>query len=195
MRSCYVVYMENMQTTYAKEVVPAMQKKFGYSSVMAVPKIEKVVVNTGFGKLMSAKTGEDHRKTLEAITKDLSAVTGQLAVRAKAKHSIAGFKLREGMPVGAKVTLRRKRMYDFLDRLIHIMLPRSRDFRGLKNSAIDQNGNLAIGIQEHIFFPEISPEKAKDIFGLQVTVATTAKTKEEGIELFRLLGFPLKTEE
>jgi len=187
--------MVKMKIKYEKEVMPAMQKKFGYSSVMAIPRIERVVVNTGFGRLLGAKTGDDHRKTLAGITTDMSAFTGQQAVLTKAKHSIAGFKLREGSPVGAKVTLRRKRMYDFLDRLVHIMLPRSRDFRGLKDSAIDQNGNLMIGIQEHIFFPEISPERAKDIFGLQITVVTTAKTREEGIELFRLLGFPVKKEE
>lgn len=187
--------MVNMKVKYIKEVMPAMQKKFGYSSVMAIPRIEKVVVNTGFGRLLAAKTGEDHRKTLAGITTDMAAVTGQMAILTKAKHSIAGFKLREGTPVGAKVTLRRKRMYDFLDRLVHIMLPRSRDFRGLKSSAIDQNGNLMIGIPEHIFFPEISPEKAKDIFGLQITIVTSAKTREEGVELFRLLGFPVKKEE
>ena len=187
--------MVNMKVKYIKEVMPAMQKKFGYSSVMAIPRIEKVVVNTGFGRLLAAKTGEDHRKTLAGITTDMAAVTGQMAILTKAKHSIAGFKLREGTPVGAKVTLRRKRMYDFLDRLVHIMLPRSRDFRGLKSSAIDQSGNLMIGIPEHIFFPEISPEKAKDIFGLQITIVTSAKTREEGVELFRLLGFPVKKEE
>ena len=186
--------MVRMKIKYREEVIPAMQKKFGYSSVMAIPRIEKVVVNTGFGRLLAAKTGEDHRKTLAGITTDMSAVTGQLAIVTKAKHSIAGFKLREGSPVGAKVTLRRKRMYDFLDRLIHIMLPRSRDFRGLKSSAIDQNGNLMIGIPEHIFFPEISTEMAKDIFGLQITIVTSAKTREEGVELFRLLGFPVKKE-
>ena len=187
--------MVRMKIKYIEEVMPAMQKKFGYSSVMAIPRIEKVVVNTGFGRLLAAKTGEDHRKTLAGITTDMAAVTGQMAILTKAKHSIAGFKLREGTPVGAKVTLRRKRMYDFLDRLVHIMLPRSRDFRGLKSSAIDQNGNLMIGIPEHIFFPEISPEKAKDIFGLQITIVTSAKTREEGVELFRLLGFPVKKEE
>ena len=187
--------MVRMKIKYREEVMPAMQKKFGYSSVMAIPRIEKVVVNTGFGRLLAAKTGEDHRKTLAGITTDMAAVTGQMAILTKAKHSIAGFKLREGTPVGAKVTLRRKRMYDFLDRLVHIMLPRSRDFRGLKSSAIDQNGNLMIGIPEHIFFPEISTEKAKDIFGLQITIVTSAKTREEGVELFRLLGFPVKKEE
>ena len=186
--------MVDMKVKYIKEVMPAMQKKFGYSSVMAIPRIEKVVVNTGFGRLLSAKTGDDHRKTLARITTDMAAFTGQLATITKAKHSIAGFKLREGSPVGAKVTLRRKRMYDFLDRLVHIMLPRSRDFRGLKDSAIDQNGNLMIGIQEHIFFPEISPERAKDIIGLEVTITTTASTKEEGLKLLRALGFPFKKE-
>jgi len=186
--------MENMKAKYEKTVVPAMREKFGYSSVMAVPKIERVVLNTGFGRLMAAKTGDDGRKTLEGITGDLSSIAGQRATLARAKHSISGFKLREGTPVGAKVTLRGSRMYDFLDRLVHVVLPRSRDFRGLKMSAVDQNGNFAIGIPEHIFFPEISPEKVRDIFGLQVIVVTSAKSKEEGIELFRLLGFPIKIE-
>lgn len=192
MRSGDLAYMEKMKTKYAKTAVPAMMKKFGYSSVMAVPRLEKVVVNTGFGRLLAMRTGEDHRRTLETISNDVSAIAGQRVLLTRAKHSIAGFKVREGTPVGAKVTLRGTRMYDFLDRLIHVMLPRSRDFRGLDSSAIDQNGNLAIGIREHLFFPEVSPEKTRDIFGLQVTVTTTAKTKEEGLELFRTLGFPMK---
>lgn len=184
--------MKSMKVKYEKEVVPALQKKLGRKSVMAVPRIEKVVVNTGFGRLVSAKTGDELRKTLEAIRNDISLIAGQRAILTKAKHSIAGFKLRQGAPVGAKVTLRGKRMYDFLDRFVHVMLPRSRDFRGLEISTLDKNGNLGIGIKEHTFFPEISPEKTKDIFGLQITVTTTAKNKEEGLELFRALGFPLK---
>ncbi|HEX9722132.1 MAG TPA: 50S ribosomal protein L5 [Candidatus Paceibacterota bacterium] len=187
--------MTDMKTKYEKEVIPAMRKKFGYSSIMAVPKMEKAVINTGFGRLITSRAGDDYRKTLDGITQDVSAIAGQHATLTKAKQSIAGFKLREGSPVGAKVTLRGKRMYQFLDRLVNVVLPRSRDFRGIDLSTVDAKGNLALGIKEHIFFPEISPEKVKDMFGLQVTVQTTAQTKEEGIELFQQLGFPFKKEE
>jgi large subunit ribosomal protein L5 len=185
----------NIKEKYNTEVMSDLQEKVGYKNVMAIPRIEKVVINTGFGRLITSKTGEDYRKTLDGITKDLSSITGQHAALTKAKHSIAGFKLREGTPVGAKVTLRGKRMYDFLDRLIHVVLPRSRDFRGIEFSTVDSQGNLSLGVKEHIFFPEISPEKVKDIFGLQVTAATSARTREEGLELFRLLGVPFKKEE
>jgi len=181
-----------MKTVYEKKAVPHMKEKFGYKSRMALPRIEKVVINTGFGRLIGTKTGDDHRKTVEAISGDLSQIAGQHATVTRAKHSIAGFKLREGSPVGAKVTLRGKRMYDFLDRLVHVVLPRSRDFRGIDLTTVDQKGNLSLGIKEHIFFPEISPEKVRDIFGLQITVATSARNKKEGVELFRVLGFPLK---
>lgn len=181
-----------MKEKYKKEVVREMQKKFAYSSVMAVPRVQKVVLNTGFGKLIAAKTGDDLKKTLEAIVSDVSNIAGQRAMVTRAKHSIAGFKLREGTPVGAKVTLRGRRMYEFLDRLLHVVLPRSRDFRGLATSNVDERGNLTLGIREHIFFPEISPEKVRNNIGLQITVNTTAKTKKEGLELFGLLGFPLK---
>ena len=193
-RGNYITPMTGLKEKYKKEVVSALQKKFGYSSVMAVPRIERVIVNTGFGRLIATRTGEEHRKTLSAITADISAIAGQHAVLTKAKHSIAGFKLRQGAPVGAKVTLRGARMYDFLDRFINVVLPRSRDFRGLDSSVIDKNGNFSFGIREHIFFPEISPEKTKDIIGLQITITTTAKNKEEGVELFKALGFPLKSE-
>lgn len=184
-----------MQEKYNKEVIPALQKQFGYKNVMMVPHMEKAVINTGFGRLITSKTGDDYRKTLDAISGDLSHIAGQHATLTKAKHSIAGFKLREGSPVGAKVTLRGKRMYDFLDRLVNVVLPRSRDFRGIELSTVDANGNLALGIKEHIFFPEIAPEKVKDMFGLQITIATSATTREEGLALFRLLGFPFKGEE
>jgi len=185
----------NMKEKYNKEVVPALQKKFAYKNIMEVPKIDKVVINTGFGKLITPKTGDDYRKTLDGIVGDLSNIAGQHATLTKAKHSIAGFKVRQGSPIGAKVTLRGSKMYDFLDRLANIVLPRSRDFRGIGLSTVDSYGNLSLGIKEHIFFPEISPENVKDMFGLQVTVATTASNKEEGLELFRLLGFPFKIEE
>ena len=186
--------MIGLKEKYTKEVVKILQKEFGYTSPMAAPRITKVVVNTGFGRLISTRTGEEHRKTLTAITSDLSAIAGQHAVLTKAKHSIAGFKSRQGAPVGAKVTLRGPRMYDFLDRFIHVVLPRSRDFRGLDSSVIDKSGNFSYGIREHIFFPEISPEKAKDIIGLQITITTTAATKAEAVRLFKALGFPLKDE-
>ncbi|MBZ9578421.1 50S ribosomal protein L5 [Patescibacteria group bacterium] len=177
---------------YKKEVIPAMQKKFGYPNIMAVPKIEKVMVNTGFGRLITGKTSDEQKKIYEAILNDLVLITGQKPVLTRAKKSISGFKIRQGMPVGAQGTLRGKRMFDFLERLIHIALPRSRDFRGIDPKSFDREGNLTIAIKEHIAFPEISPEKVKNIFGFEITVVTTAKNKEEGIELLRLLGFPIK---
>ncbi|MDP2641073.1 MAG: 50S ribosomal protein L5 [Candidatus Yanofskybacteria bacterium] len=173
-----------------KKAAPALREKFGYKSVMMVPRIEKVTVNTSFGRLISGKGSDDQRKTAEEIVKDLTIITGQKAQITQAKKSIAAFKTRAGMPVGAKVTLRGTRMFDFLDRLIHIMLPRTRDFRGIKSSSVDKEGNLTLGIREHIFFPEISPEKVRNIFGLEVTITTSAKTREEGLELFSALGFP-----
>lgn len=169
-----------------------MMKTFGYKNPMRVPAIVRVVVNTSFGKLAVGKSNEEQRKIQEEIANDLSAMCGQKAILVQAKKSISGYKLRKGMPIAAKVTLRGKRMQDFLERIIHIVLPRSRDFRGIPVQAVDQNGNLTIGIREHIFFPEISPEKVKYPFGLEVTVVTSARTKEEGIKLFRLLGFPLQ---
>jgi len=185
--------MLRLQEKYQKEVVPAMQEKFGYKNIMAVPKIEKVVINTGFGRLISAKTSEEQKKIYTAISDDLTLICAQRLVLTKAKKSIAGFKTREGMFIGAMVTLRGKKMQDFLDRVIHIALPRSRDFRGIEMKSFDKKGNLTIPIKEHIIFPEVSPEKAKAIFGFEITVVTTAKTREEGIKLLRLLGFPIKT--
>ena len=183
--------MENMQETYKKKVVPLLQEKFGYKSIMAAPVIEKVVINSGFGKMASGKSNEEARKMGETIAQDIALIAGQKPVLTKARKSIATFKLRQGAPVGVKVTLRGKKMYDFLDRLVHVMFPRSRDFQGLKTSFVDNQGNLNIGIKEHLFFPEISPEKSKISFSLEVIVTTTASSKEEGLELFTQLGFPL----
>lgn len=177
---------------YKKEVVPAMMKKLGYKNLMAVPKIEKVIVNTGFGRLVTGKTADEQKKIVEAIANDLALITGQKPIITKAKTSISGFKTKKGMPLGAKVTLRRKRMYDFLERLIHIALPRSKDFQGIDLKSFDRKGNLTIGIKEHIAFPEVSPEKVKNIFGLEITIVTNSKRKEEGIELLTLMGFPIK---
>lgn len=180
-----------LKEKYQKGIIPQMIEKFGYKSVMAVPKIDKVVVNTGFGKIVSDKTSEEQKKFYEAVLNDLTLICGQKVILTKAKIPIAGFKTRKGMPIGAKATLRGKRMYDFLERLINFALPRSRDFRGLEVSSFDRKGNLTIGIEENICFPEILPEKVRNIFGFEITVVTTAKTKEEGIELLKLLGFPI----
>jgi len=178
---------------YKKEVVPAMMQKFSYRNEMAVPKIEKVLVNTGFGRLVSEKTSKEQEGIIKSILEDLTLITGQKPILTKAKKSISGFKIRKGDPVGAKITLRKKMMYDFLERLIHIVLPRSRDFQGIESSSFDKKGNLTIGIKEHIAFPEVSPEKTKNIFSLEVTITTNTKNREEGIELLKLLGFPIKT--
>lgn len=184
--------MLKFKEKYQKEVVPAMMAKFGYKSKMAVPKVEKVVINSGFGRLVTGKTSEEQKNICNSISEGLSSISGQKSVAKKAKKSIASFKTREGMIIGAAVTLRKSKMYDFLDKLIHVALPRSRDFQGIDPKSFDERGNLTIGIKEHIIFPEILPERAKNIFGLEVVVATTAKSKEEGMELLKFLGFPIK---
>ncbi|OGN00340.1 MAG: 50S ribosomal protein L5 [Candidatus Yanofskybacteria bacterium RIFCSPHIGHO2_02_FULL_41_29] len=179
--------MSNLLNKYRKEVAPAMQKKFGIDNIMAVPKIEKVVINVGIGKVAK----DD--KFIEKVQKDLALLSGQKPVFRKAKKSIAGFKSRQGMNIGLVVTLHGKMMYDFIDRLIHVALPRSKDFRGINPKNFDNNGNLNLGIKEHSIFPEIHYESLKDIFGLEVTVVTTAKKNREwGVELLRLMGFPVK---
>ena len=185
--------MLRLKEKYQKEVVLQMMENFGYKNKMAVPQIKKVVANTGFGRLIVGKTGEEQKKTYESILNDISLICGQKAVLTYAKKSISSFKIRKGMPVGAVVTMRGQKMHDFLERLIHIGLPRSRDFRGVDPKSVDKNGNLTIAIKEQIAFPEILPEKTKNIFGFEVTVATTAKTREEGLELLKLLGFPIKS--
>jgi len=169
-----------------------MMKKFNYKSPMAVPKIEKVVINTGFGRQVAQKTKQEREKIYQEILNDLALICGQRPVLTLARKSVSGFKIRKGMPIGAKVTLRRQKMYDFLDRLIHIALPRTRDFKGIDSKSIDKQGNLTIGIKEHIVFPEVVSESVGRIFGLEITVVTNAKTREEAEELFKLLGFPLK---
>jgi len=184
--------MIRLKEKYTKQAMPAMKEKFGYKNNMAVPRIEKVVVNTGFGRLVSGKSQKDSEKIYKEILDALTLIVGQKPVLTKSKKSISGFKLRDGTPIGAKITLRGQKMYDLLERLVFIVLPRTRDFAGLEPSSVDKGGNLTIGIKEHIIFPEISPEKAKKIFGLEITVVNSAKTKEQGLELFRLLGFPIK---
>ncbi len=179
---------------YTTEVIPQMMEKFGYKTKMAVPKIRKVVINTGFGKQVAGKGAEEQKKIIDLILQDLGLISGQKAVMTLAKKSIASFKIREGLAIGAKVTLRRKRMVDFLERLIHIVLPRTRDFQGIEPKSFDKKGNLTIAVKEHITFPEILPEKAKNIMGLEITVVTNAKNPSEGLELLKLLGFPIKKE-
>ena len=186
--------MIRLSEKYKIEVVPTMKEEFNYRNIMAVPKIEKVVVNTGFGKLLAGKTTAEKKKIYEEILKDLSLICAQFPMLTKAKKSISGFKIRKGMPVGAKVTLRGQRMYDFLERLIYIALPRTRDFRGINLKSVDKAGNLTIAIKEHIAFPEIAPEDVKILFGFEITVVTTAMSREEGLGLLRLLGFPIKKE-
>lgn len=176
----------NLLNKYRKEVIPALQKKFGIENVMAVPKVGKVVINVGIGKF----TKDD--KFIEKIVRDLGLLTGQKPVFRKAKKSISGFKSREGTNIGLVVTLRGARMYDFMDRLINVALPRSKDFRGIDSKNFDKNGNLNLGIKEHSIFPEIHYETLKDIFGLEVTVVTTTQDREQGMELLKLIGFPIK---
>lgn len=184
--------MLRLKEKYTKEAIPAMDGKFSYKNVMAVPKIEKVILNSSFGRLITGKTSEEQKKVVDNILDDLSLIAGQRAVITKAKKAISGFKVRKGMPIGAKITLRKKKMHDFLDRLIHLALPRTRDFRGIDPKSIDKEGDLTIGIKEQISFPEISPEKTRFIFGFEVTIVTSAKKREEGLELLKLLGFPIK---
>ena len=175
-----------LKEKYQKQVVPVMKEKFGYKNNLAVPRITKVVINTGFNP------ADKNEKAQKEIANDIALITSQKPVSRQAKKSEAGFKIRAGMIVGLVVTLRKKRMYDFLDRLINIALPRSRDFRGLPEKNVDKSGNLNIGIKEQIIFPEISAESAKNIFGLEIAVVTTAKEHKQGKELFKLLGFPIK---
>ena len=184
--------MEKLKQKYYKEVVSEMMKRFGYKNRMAVPKIKKVTVNSSFGKEVASKTSGEREKIQNFILKDLALITGQKPKLVKSKKSIAGFKLRQGLEIAAVVTLRKNRMWDFLERLIFLSLPRSRDFKGLEPKSVDKGGNLNIGFKEHINFPEIFTEKEKTIFGLEVTVSTNAKSQEKGLELFKLSGFPIK---
>lgn len=183
-----------LEELYKKEVIPKMKERFGYSSVLAVPKITKVIIHTGVGKSVAQKTSKEQEQVVAHISRDLATISGQKPMIVRAKKSISAFKLREGMPAGLKITFRKKRMYDFLERLIFIALPRSRDFRGIKLSAIDKQGNLTIGLDDHVVFPEILPEEAFQGLGLETTVVTNSKSKDEALELYRLMGFPFQKE-
>jgi large subunit ribosomal protein L5 len=177
-----------LKEKYNKEVLKKFQEKFGVRNIMEVPRITKIVLNAGVGKYLKEKD------SLEEIVSAIKDLSGQKPVMTKARKSISGFKVRKGQEVGVVVTLRGSRMWDFLGKLVKVALPRIRDFRGIKEKSFDQEGNLNIAIKEHIVFPEIVAENVKNIFGFQVTIVNTAKTREEGIELFRLLGFPIKNE-
>ncbi len=182
----------DLQKHYNGKVVPEMNKLFGYKNNLAAPKIVKVVVNCGAGRLHSSTPGFEE-KLQPLMVNDISKITGQKPKLTKAKKSISGFKLREGMTVGFAATLRGPRMYDFLSRLINIVFPRVRDFRGIPEKNFDKFGNLNIGIKEHVVFPEVSVENIKNIFGLQITVVVSnIKSRKESIELFKLMGFPIR---
>ena len=176
--------MPRLKTRYQDEIAPALMKKFEYKSVMQVPRFEKIVINVGCGD------ARDNVKALDAVVKDISQITGQKAVVTKAKKSVANFKLREGMPVGVKVTLRGNRMWEFLDRLINVALPRVRDFRGITPNAFDGRGNYALGLKEQLIFPEIDYDKIEKIRGMDIVICTTAQTDEEARELLSLMGAP-----
>lgn len=178
--------MSRIKEIYKKEVVPALVKKFGYSNVHMIPKIEKIVVNC------VTKDAVSNSKVVDSIVNDLAAITGQRPVIARAKSSIASFKVREGMPLGASVTLRGEKMYEFLDRLISISLPRVRDFRGVSSKGFDGKGNYTLGLKEQIMFPEINYDKIDKIRGLGISIVTTAETNDEGRELLTLIGMPFR---
>ena len=176
--------MARLKEMYQNEIVEAMIKKFGYKNIMQVPKLNKIVINMGVGE------AKDNSKVLDSAVKDLEIIAGQKAVVTKAKKSIANFKIREGLPIGCKVTLRGEKMYDFADRLINLALPRVRDFRGVSANSFDGRGNYALGIKEQLIFPEIEYDKVDKVRGMDVIFVTTANTDEEARELIRLFGMP-----
>jgi len=182
----------SLKEKYKKEVVPQMMEKFGYKNSMAVPKIVKITINTSFGKEVVTKGSGEREKVYNTVMQDLALIAGQKPKLVKSRKSIAGFKLREGLEIASMVTLRKERMWDFLEKLVYLSFPRSRDFKGVDQNSVDKMGNLNIGFKEHINFPEIFTEKEKTIFGLEVNITTNAKNREKGLELFKLLGFPLK---
>ncbi|MCX7986150.1 MAG: 50S ribosomal protein L5 [Bacteroidales bacterium] len=179
-------YVPNLKTKYSKEIVPALMKEFNYKTIMQVPRLEKICINQGVGAAVSDK------KLIEVAANELSAITGQKAVLTYAKKDISNFKLRKNMPIGVKVTLRNDRMYEFLERLIHVALPRIRDFKGV-NAKFDGRGNYTLGIREQIIFPEIDIDKVTKIMGMEISFVTNARTDEEAYALLREFGIPFKT--
>ena len=174
----------NLKKMYQAEVAPALMQKFGYKSTMQIPRLEKIVINVGCSE------ARENPKVLDAVVRDLTTISGQKAVITKAKKSVANFKLREGMPIGAKVTLRQDKMWEFLDRLFNVALPRVRDFRGISADGFDGRGNFALGIKEQLIFPEIEYDKIDKIRGMDIVMVTTANTDEEARELLKLVGAP-----
>ncbi len=178
--------MTRLYDRYTNEAIPALKKEFGYTNPMQVPRIEKVVLNVGLGEAVS------NAKLIEVVCNEIGAITGQKPVVTKARKSIASFKLRQGMPIGVTVTLRRDRMYEFLDRLMNIALPRVRDFRGVSSKSFDGKGNYTLGIKEHIIFPEIAIDKIEKVYGMNICVVTSARTDDEARSLLKYLGMPFK---
>ncbi|MDM5318368.1 50S ribosomal protein L5 [Fictibacillus sp. b24] len=178
--------MNRLQERYKSEILPSLMEKFNYSSVMQAPKIEKIVINMGVGEAVS------NSKVLDTAVEELTAIAGQKPVITRAKKSIAGFKLREGMPIGSKVTLRGERMYDFLDKLISVSLPRVRDFRGVSKKSFDGRGNYTLGVKEQLIFPEIDYDKVNKVRGMDIVIVTTANTDEEARELLTQVGMPFQ---
>ena len=176
----------NLKAKYNAEIAPALMQKFGYKSTMQIPRLEKIVINVGCSE------ARENAKVLDAVVRDLTTISGQKAVVTKAKKSVANFKLREGMPIGAKVTLRGDKMWEFLDRLFNVALPRVRDFRGISADGFDGRGNFALGIKEQLIFPEIEYDKIDKIRGMNIVIVTTAKTDEAARELLKLMGMPFK---
>ena len=178
--------MPNLKAKYREEVAPALMQKFNYKSTMQIPRIEKIVVNVGCGE------ARDNAKVLDAVVRDLGVITGQKAIVTKAKKSVANFKVREGMPIGAKVTLRQDKMWEFLDRLFNVALPRVRDFRGIPDRGFDGRGNFTLGIKEHAIFPEMEADRIENPKGMNITIVTTATTDKEGKLLLEQLGMPFR---
>ena len=178
--------MDRLQEKYINEVVPALTEKFGFKNVMELPKIEKIIINMGVGEAVG------NPKALDAAVSDLTIITGQKPILTRAKKSLAAWKLRQGMPIGAKVTLRGVRMYQFLDKFMNVALPRVRDFRGISANSFDGRGNYAVGLKEQLIFPEIEYDKIDKLRGMNIVVVTTAKTDEEARELLKLMGMPFK---
>lgn len=175
-----------MKERYVAEIAPALNKKFGYKSVMQIPKLDKIVINVGAGE------AKDNAKVIDSISGDLAKITGQKPIVCRAKKSVANFKLREGMPIGVKVTLRGEKMWEFMDRLFNVALPRVRDFRGINPNSFDGRGNYSMGIKEQLIFPEIEYDKIDKVRGMDVCFVTTANTDEEGRELLKLMGAPFE---
>jgi large subunit ribosomal protein L5 len=177
-----------LKTKYQTDVVPAMMKEFGYKNTMQVPRLEKITLNVGVGE------ATQNIKAVDSAVAEIAAIAGQKPVVTRAKKAIANFKLREGVPIGCMVTLRRERMYEFLDRLIHVALPRVRDFKGISDRSFDGRGNYSLGLREQVMFPEIHADKVEKTRGMTITIATTAKTNEEGRALLRLMGLPFASQ-